>query len=297
MTLLLLGTSVLVAHAQLLYRVSGNGLDKPSYVIGTHHLASTQFVDKIVGVKEALAATDQVYGELAFETLANPDSMAYLQRAMMLPEGKHLKDILTAAQYQKLNALLTKTITVDLTNPQLEAQLGQVSPMGIVTQLTLISYMMRHPGEFDPTNGFDQYFQTEAKKSGKPSIGLETMAFQAQVLFNGSSLERQIERLECYIDNKEFADMMTEDMTKAFYAQDLAGLKKAMDEKLNNGCDDTPEEEATLISNRNADWLKKMPAIMAAKPTFFAVGAGHLPGDKGVLEGLRRLGYTVEGVK
>jgi uncharacterized protein YbaP (TraB family) len=40
-----------------------------------------------------------------------------------------------------------------------------------------------------------------------------------------------------------------------------------------------------------------MPAIIAAKPTFFAVGAGHLPGDKGVLDGLRKLGYTVEGVK
>lgn len=297
MTLLLVCACAIGAHAQLLYRISGNGLDKPSYIVGTHHLASTQFVDKIVGVKEALAATDQVYGELTFETLANPDSMAYLQRAMMLPDGKHLKDVLTEAQYQKLNALLTKTIGADLTNPQLEAQLGQVSPMGIVTQLTLISYMMRHPGEFDPTNGFDQYFQTEAKKSGKPSLGLETIAFQAQVLFNGSSLERQVERLECYIDNKDFSDTMTEEMTKAFFAQDLAGIKKAMDEKLNNSCDDTPEEEAALISNRNADWLKKMPAIIAAKPTFFAVGAAHLPGDKGVLDGLRKLGYTVEGVK
>jgi uncharacterized protein YbaP (TraB family) len=40
-----------------------------------------------------------------------------------------------------------------------------------------------------------------------------------------------------------------------------------------------------------------MPAIMKQAPTFFAVGAGHLPGEKGVLQLLRNAGYTVEGVK
>ena len=90
---------------------------------------------------------------------------------------------------------------------------------------------------------------------------------------------------------------MMEDMAKAFYAQDLDALQKAMDEKLGNSCDSTPEEEAQLISNRNADWLAKMPAIMKERPTFFAVGAGHLPGEKGLLQLLRNAGYTVEGQK
>mgnify|MGYP006319358759 CR=1 FL=1 len=40
-----------------------------------------------------------------------------------------------------------------------------------------------------------------------------------------------------------------------------------------------------------------MPDIMKAHPTFFAVGAGHLPGDKGLLKLLREAGYTVEAVK
>ena len=49
--------------------------------------------------------------------------------------------------------------------------------------------------------------------------------------------------------------------------------------------------------NRNADWVAKMPAIMSDKPTFFAVGAGHLPGEKGVLNLLKLAGYEVEAVK
>ena len=70
-----------------------------------------------------------------------------------------------------------------------------------------------------------------------------------------------------------------------------------MDRKLGGKCDSTPEEEDMLINNRNADWVEKMPGIMTSKPTFFAVGAAHLPGDKGVLQLLRNAGYTIEGVR
>ena len=52
-----------------------------------------------------------------------------------------------------------------------------------------------------------------------------------------------------------------------------------------------------MFDNRNADWVAKMPAIMSDKPTFFAVGAGHLPGEKSVLNLLKLAGYEVEAVK
>ena len=68
-------------------------------------------------------------------------------------------------------------------------------------------------------------------------------------------------------------------------------------EKRNDSCDDTKEEYAIMFDNRNADWVAKMPAIMSDKPTFFAVGAGHLPGEKGVLNLLKLAGYEVEAVK
>ena len=73
--------------------------------------------------------------------------------------------------------------------------------------------------------------------------------------------------------------------------------KKASDEKIGNSCDSTPEENAGLVDNRNADWLTKMPEIMKKAPTFFVVGALHLPGEKGVLQLLKNAGYTVEPVK
>ena len=74
-------------------------------------------------------------------------------------------------------------------------------------------------------------------------------------------------------------------------------MKKASDEKLGNSCDATPEETAAMIENRNKAWMEKMPAIMADKPTFIAVGALHLVGENGLLQLLKNAGYTVEGLK
>lgn len=295
--LLLMTVFVIGANAQLLYKISGKDLQKPSYIIGTYHLANVGFVDKIPGVKDALTNTEQVYGELDMTDLQSADNMKKMQNAMMLPEGQSLKTILTADQMKRLNAYLKKTMSVDMSSPMVEKQMGKLTPQALVTQLTLLMFMTKHMGEFDPSSTFDQYFQAQAKKNNEPVGGFETVDFQIKTLLQSSPIKRQVEQLMCFIDHQDFMESMSDKIVNAFYAQDLTAVKAAMDEKIGNSCDCTPEEEDALINNRNADWLTKMPAIMSAKPTFFAVGAGHLPGDKGVLQLLKNAGYTVEGVK
>ena len=249
------------AQAQLLYKISGKELTKPSYIIGTYHLANVGFVESVPGLKNALDETEQVYGEV--------DINAYLKEAM----------------------------GADLNNPAVAKQFEQITPAALTTQLTLLMFMRNHMGEFDPMTTFDEYFQKQAKANNEPVGGLETVEFQIKTLFESTPLKRQVEQLMCLIDHAGFNEQMSERIVKAFYAQDLDAIKAAMDEKMHNNCDSSPEEENMLIYDRNADWAEKMPAIMAAKPTFFAVGVGHLPGDKGVLNLLRTAGYTVEGVK
>lgn len=285
------------ASAQLLYKISGKDLKAPSYIIGTFHLANATFVDKIAGVKDALTATDQVFGEVPFDDMLNPDSLKVMQTAMMLPDGQTLKTVLSAEQYKKLDAVLTQMMGVGLSNPQVSAQMGKMSPAALSAQLQVLMFMQKHMGEFDPLHGFDQYFQTQAKHNNEPIGGLETVAFQIALLYKSYDMQRQVEQLMCMIDNMDFYEKIVEKMAKAFYAQDIDALKAAMEEKLGNTCDATPKEWAQLNDNRNADWVRKMPAIMAAKPTFFAVGAGHLPGPKGVLQLLKDIGYTVEAVR
>ena len=196
----------------------------------------------------------------------------------------------------RINAALKSILGADMTNPILSQQLGKLTPQALYTQLGLLIYLKKHPG-FNPNEGFDAYFQKEATAKGKPVGGLETVDFQINTLLKGLSLERQKELLLCLADNLSFNEEQTEKVVNAFFTQDLDGIKAAMDAKQNNTCDGTPEEEEMLIYGRNDNWMKQMPEIMKQKSTFFAVGAGHLPGERGLLAQLKKAGYTVEMVK
>lgn len=285
------------ANAQLLYKITGKDLQKPSYIVGTHHLIPAAFANTIPGVQEALNGTEQVYGEMNIDEQLSPENMMKLQSAMMLQDGKSLKDILSADEMKRLNAFLKDKMGADLSNPMVEQQMGKMTPMALTTQLQMLLYMTKHMGQFDPTSLIDGYFQQVAKKNNMGIGGLETLDFQIKTLFTGMPMERQKELLMCLIDNAEFTVTMLDKMTEAYNNQDIDALKAAMDEKIGNSCDYTPEEDAALIYERNVNWIKLMPEIMTQKPTLFVVGAGHLPSDKGVLQLLRNEGYTVEGMK
>lgn len=296
-TLMLLLSIVAVgAKAQLLYKISGNGLSIPSYVIGTYHVAPVSFVDSVPGIRQALAAVEQVYGELNMEDELKPENLQKMKAAMTLPEGTTLSSLLSKDEMERLKKRLREVMGTDMTNPMVSQQLNQLSPMTLSTQLSLLNYLKKTPG-FDPTNLFDSYFQKVAKEQGKGVGGLESLDFQIKILYQGQSIERQKELLMCQIDNWDFTEQMADGVIKAFFTQDLNAIKEAVDMKMGNSCDSTPEEEAAMIYNRNANWLQLMPAIMQAKPTLFAVGAAHLPGEKGVLQLLQTAGYTVEAVK
>ncbi len=60
---------------------------------------------------------------------------------------------------------------------------------------------------------------------------------------------------------------------------------------------DTPRElKQTMFTDRNRRWIPKLEIAIASGKTFVAVGAGHLPGDDGLVNLLGKDGYKVERV-
>ena len=295
-TAIMLTLSILGINAQLLYKISGKDIKKPSYIVGTFHVAPASFVDSIPGLRAAMDETEQVCGELDMKDMMSPEGIQKMMAAMMLEGDKTLKDILTADEMNRLNAYLREMLTIDLTNPMLEQQMGKMTPAAVSQQLTLLAYIKKTPS-FNPQDLIDNSFQKYAQEKQKPIVGLETLDFQINTLFKGKTIERQKELLFCMVDNPKYNEQMLDEMAKAYFALNLNKLKELMDEKENNQCDSTPAEEDAMFGKRNRDWLTKMPAMMSAKSTLFHVGAGHLPGDNGVLKLLTNAGYTVEAVK
>lgn len=287
--------TITIAQSQILYRISGNGLNVPSYIVGTYHLAPATFADSIPGLREAFASCEQVYGEVDMLETLKPENIAKMQDAMMLPEGETLSSLLDKEQMGRLNALLREIMGVDMNNEAVAEQLDKLSPMVLETQLTLLVYM-KNAQNLDISNMIDTYFQREAAKAGKGIGGLETADFQMEVLY-GAPLEDQVAGLMCFVDNYQDMEEMAEFITAAYFAQDMEQLEELNLEEQEGSCAASPEDNEKLIYNRNASWVKAMPGIMSQKPTFFAVGAFHLCGERGVLRMLEAQGYQIEGVK
>jgi len=283
------------AQAQLLYRISGKGLESPSYIVGTYHLAPASFADSIPGMRQAIEQTNQVCGELDMMDAFKPENTARLLQSQMLPEGVTLSSLLTADQLSRLNALLLEVLGTNLEDEAYAAQVEKIKPVALSTTLSLASYMKKTQS-FNPMELLDNYFQMLALQSGKSVKGFETVDFQMDVLY-GSDLPKQVEDLMCLVDHFEEASELVGRITTAYFSQNLQQLEALLEEEMEGECGGSPEDEAALLDNRNLNWIKMMPDMMAEKPTLFVVGAGHLCGEQGVLKLLEGLGYTVEGIK
>jgi uncharacterized protein YbaP (TraB family) len=148
--------------------------------------------------------------------------------------------------------------------------------------------MKMYPG-FDAAKGIDSQMQSMAKKDNKATQGLETMDFQIDILYNAPLQEQAEDLLEMVEHGKETEEMIIE-LTNRYLKQDLAGLWELMLE------DSEPEELEKLVYSRNRNWTAQMKDIMPQNPTMFVVGAGHLPGEQGLIKLLEQEGYKLEPV-
>lgn len=287
--------SYLASNAQLLYRITGDGVKSESYIIGTYHVADAAMVDSIPGAREALLSVEQVCGELAIADLMNADSLKTMMAYMYLPEGQTLQTLLPEADYDRLRSLISTISGGAMDNDAIDRTYGRMTPAMLTNNLTIALTMKNNHRKADMQNPMDIYLQRAAAGAGKPTMGLETLSFQAKTLF-GIPMRRQVEQLMCLVDNLEFYETQIRSLSDAYYGQDMKKIEEAMEACIGTSCDSTPDEKDRLIKNRNLNWAKLMPAIMGTKPTLFAVGAGHLCGEHGMIQLLRNAGYCVEAV-
>jgi uncharacterized protein YbaP (TraB family) len=275
------GLCALFANAQkpdnaLLWKISGNGLSKPSYLFGTIHMTCDATLDK--NVLTALDNTSQLYLELDMD---NPDMQAEMMGGMMMKDGVTMSSLVSAEDFAALNAFLQKEIGMTAT------MLNTFKPF-MVSSLLL-------PKMIDCTpESYEQKLMEVAKQQNEETYGLETIAEQLAV-FDAIPYQAQMDELVktakdgMVKDKAEFAKLM-----EVYKTKDLTKLLATMDESENKMY---AAFNDILLVDRNASWIPKIAETAKAKSTFFGVGAAHLAGEQGVIMLLRKKGYTVEAVK
>lgn len=280
-------------QAQLLWQVSGNGLEKPSYIFGTHHLAPLSIIDSIPDFRKALNAADMVVGELDNGVMNSPQTQRDMMAYVSLPGDSTMKHLMSEEDFGLLCAFLKENMRLDLP----ASPFMKMKPAMLSNLLTMVISMKYIEGGFNPALQLDATVQNMGKNLDKKTGGLETAEQQFELLFNSTPLLRQAENLMCMVKHADQQAQMAKRMVDTYMSQNLQALYDCMQTKLGGNCDPTPEEMAALLDNRNLDWAARMPQMMAEQPVFYVVGAGHLSGDKGVINLLREKGFTVEPVK
>ena len=288
MTLILaLVLVALASQAQLLWKVSGNGLGRPSYIFGTHHMAPSTLIDQIKGMDVAINGCDIVVGEIEKDSLMAPEVQARMAQAMIAPPDSTLDKLLSPSDYAIVEKVFNKyfsTMGVKL------KQMNTLKPNAISTQMQAMQAIKYFPS-FNANNLIDVAVQARANEAGRPSAGLESVNEQINLLFNGP-LDEQANGLVETCKQDDFFQVQSAALADAYMAQDLNKMHAVMTDATIGG--DSEEQMDALIYSRNRNWVDKLKVMMPERACLVCVGAGHLPGDQGLLQLLRNEGYTVE---
>lgn len=269
--------------AQIFYKIEGKNLKKPSYLFGTHHFAPDSILDSMPLVGEALRSSGCVVGELILDD--DPmKMMAAMQSHMMAPADSTLSDVLPQERYAVLDSVFG-SLTGGLSLKMFDA----MKPSMAQTTLAALMAQKMEGG----TGQLDTYFQRVARRDSISVAGLETPEFQAEVLFDIVPIRKQAESLVEMLDDPARSLDAVKRLNDAYLRRDgqaLWELSREAEAETDDGYFEI------LLDRRNSAWLDKLPGLMDSQSLFIAVGALHLYGDVGLVEGLRRLGYTVTPV-
>lgn len=272
-TLLTLSAAAQELENALLWKVGGNGLET-SYIYGTMHVLCDATLTQ--QVEEALDSTQLVVLELDMDS---PTLQAEMMKRMMFPKGETISKHLTEEEYKILDTFLKEHAAMGL------ALLDSMAP--IMIESILIPSMMDCPMQSIEGN-----LMAHAKREQEEVLGLETVDDQFDA-FDAIPIKEQarslLKKAKVGIEKDK---AMFKKMQDAYMKQDLSALMLMM----TSDGGDFMENSEVLLDNRNKKWIPRIIEISKKQSAFYGVGAAHLAGESGVIQLLRKEGYTVTPV-
>lgn len=268
----------------LLWKIEAKGVKKPSYLFGTIHIIDEEDFFLPKGTEQSLQKSDKVVFEIDMKEMNDVSAVMGMMGKIFMKDNKTISDLLSSEDFALVsNFFKNKGLPIFM--------LERIKPMF----LTIFTY-----GDFqtdDMKNGklksYEMEFMEMAQKADKPTGGLESMDFQINI-FDKIPYDVQAAMLVEAIksgDGKESKEL--ESMVNMYREQNIEMMASSISQE---GQDLSGFEE-TLLTERNKNWIPLITEEMKRQPTFFAVGAGHLAGQQGVIRLLRKSGFKVVPVK
>ncbi|WP_018343705.1 TraB/GumN family protein [Cytophaga aurantiaca] len=269
-------TEAQAQNNSLLWEITGKGLKDTSYLFGTIHIRDKRVFDLGDSTYYAIHRTKALFGELNLQ-----DKAVMKQHAseLLMPAGSTLQSLISAEDYELVKKYCKKHIGM------YALLINKIKPIYIsaIVSEDLLKKEKKKP--------LDLYLQDYAAKRGNSIGGIETFEEQLAVI-NLLSVQEQADMLVEQIKHIDEEKKLMEYMLQLYLSESLDSLEILVQE-------DTLSQEfnEAILDSRNMVMVQRMEIQMKKQSTFFAVGAAHLPGTKGLIALLRKQGYTVRPVK
>lgn len=272
----------------IFWKVENEGL-KPSYLLGTMHVTDPRVLTMPKGARDAAAGADVVVIE-SDEILDEQKAAASLlmhPELTMFTDGKSVKDHLDAADLEKLDSGLK----------QRGLALGAVAKM---KPWILASFVALPACEMSRkaagASFLDKQIAEDAVKAGKPVAGLESLVEQLEAMADlpvDFHFKALIETIALGDKMEDVIETMTELYLAGEIGMTMPMLKAVAPTEAGEDESAYAAFETRIVRDRNLVMAEGSKQHLEKGNAFIAVGALHLPGEEGLVELLRKQGYTV----
>jgi len=264
-------------ESSMLWKIEHKDLKHPTYMLGTMHLISKEYFYFPEKLEKLITDSEQLIMEL--EGLPDAAGAAELMR---LPDSVQLVDLFSEEDMLLLYGFAEQEMK--MTKEMFDMTFGRMKPFLLLQLIT----QKQFEGE---TESFELTLMNLAETNKIKSIGLETIEQQIG-FFDAIPAEDLAEIITSYFENTDSLKAQTKMMQQVYRSGNLDSLARFMVET----APELMEFEDILLTNRNISWVPKIKDLIFKKPSFIAVGAAHLAGDNGLINLLRKEGFTITPV-
>ncbi len=258
---------------QLLWKIEGKGMAKPSYLYGTMHVKDERVFNLSDSVYIGISQTDVFAAEVDMDNVLGQMLRMFFDK----DTTAYLKKQLSKEDYELLDTRVRSKMGVGLEN--------------INSKETWMLSMFVNDYKYDKSENqretfLDAYLYGLAKKLKKKTIGLETLQ-DYSTLNNEKNIQEQLKSLI-----QQTRQTNSEEDFKTILSIYEKGDMKVIDDFRKT----FPREFSRDLLARNVTMADRMDSILQKQSMFVAMGCAHLPGDSGMIDLLRKKGYKLSPV-
>jgi len=252
-----------------------------AYVLGSLHFSKKEIYPLSEKIERAFSESEVLVVEADINDIKKFDIQKFVTRA-----------------FYSENDTLAKHVSPEIYERVVEETSGLGIPLELLVKqkpwflaITLVAFESLKLG-FDPNLGIDKYFLSKAE-GGKKILELESLDYQVDLLSGFSDKDQELLLLYTLVDLKILKQEL-EKLTQAWTSGDTRSMESIVMRSVSEDKRLLPIFEK-VIYERNMKMASKIEDFLRAGGTYFVVvGAGHLVGDRGIIEILRGKGYLIE---